>query len=191
MTVQAVVAGRNFGGMNTSIRRPLVPEDLHRNGNAASRSFWRGITSTVMAVLEGRQEPPEKFCQRAWSHDREAAQWATRAATTPATSATMADLRTIGVGPVLVSLAPASAAASLQANALQLDFTRVYQNLIPRIDTAPTATWVGEAGAANMLQPVLGSVLVGPVKKLLFGCALTAARCRSRNPTVRQRKVTA
>jgi hypothetical protein len=78
-----------------------------------------------------------------------------------------------GFGPY-VSLAPLSAAAALYPNCLQLSFDGgVNTNVIPKVTTPPTATWISEGSPSTIVQSVYGTVQVGPPRKLLFGAAVT------------------
>jgi hypothetical protein len=91
---------------------------------------------------------------------------------TTTTSGWAADLARISYTP-LPLLTPASAAGRLAAAALPLEFDRVQQTLVPRINTPPIGTWVAENSPHAMVQAVLGSVLCGPPRKILFGAVIT------------------
>ena len=154
-------------------RIPLRP-DYSAAVTANSRSFWRGMTAHVLGAL--RNESSDDIVDRGWHNDT-AAKLVARAASTPANSTTSGwakELAPIGITSLITTFAPASAAARLFASCAQLDFQGVSQIIVPKITTPPTGTWVGEGAAAAMVQPVIGNVLIGPPRKLLFGAACTA-----------------
>jgi hypothetical protein len=150
----------------------LRPDYTAATGNHA-RSFWRAWTARALGTIHG--ENPEQIIKRAWGAD-ESALLISRAV--PATASTTAsgwgsDLLAVAATGTLPILAPASAAAALFARCLQLDFTGVHQTMVPRVQTAPTATWTAEGAPSAMLQPVLASVVCGPLRKVLFGTAVS------------------
>jgi HK97 family phage major capsid protein len=156
--------------MNTPI--PVRPAYTEAR-SSQSKSFWRACYGSVIGTLT--KENPQKIVERSWGRD-ETAQMITRAVSAPAnttTSGWASDVVPIGLANFLVTLAPASVAARLYQSCVHVDFNDVNQVLIPKITTAPTGTWVAEGSAASMTQPVYGSVVVGPARKLLFGAACT------------------
>ena len=150
--------------------RPRVQPDYSAYPAATTKSFWRGVTAHALGTI--KTEDPETIIERAWKGDNAAKIIARGVAQLPAATTGMGfhDILPIGTG---VTLAPAAAAARLYQNAVQLDFTGVNQILVPKLVTPPTAAWVAEGSSASMVQPVLGSVVVGPLKKILFGAACT------------------
>jgi hypothetical protein len=149
---------------------PLRPDYSGVRASTA-KSFWRGLTAIALATI--RKQDPEDVVARAWGRD-EVAGLVTRAATSPASSGSPWGLELpISTASLLVTLAPASAAAKLQAAAVPLDFTGVNIIVVPNVTTAPTGTWVAEGSSVKIVQPVYGSQLIGPPKKLLFGAGFT------------------
>ena len=144
----------------------LKPSDW----GAARSSFWRAMTARVIGTA--LQENPENVVRRHWGTN-ESVLRIVRAATSPDTQATQQAIVPIGDYGVLPILAPASAAAALDADCLQINFGNASSVVIPKINTAPVGQWTAEGSASAMLQPVFGSVVVGPLKKLLFGAACT------------------
>jgi hypothetical protein len=139
-----------------------------------SKSFWRGITANVLDTL-ANEGNPAAIIDRAWPGD-ESAKAISRAVKLPATttSAEAQPLVPIAITDLLPTLAPAAAATRLYQNAVQLDFGTANIMLVPKITTMPTGTWIAEGSATDMVQPVLGSVTIGPPRKLLFGAAATS-----------------
>src|SRR5207249_4717992 len=108
--------------MNTVTRsRPYFPSE--NLAESQTKSFWRAMTATVIGTL--RQENPEKIIERAWRDETALA--ITRAATSPMTTATGADLLPIGVAGFLAGLAGPSAAAALFQRCVRLNFDGVHQ----------------------------------------------------------------
>jgi hypothetical protein len=139
--------------------------------STASKSFWRAVTAQALGTL--RREDPIKIAEKTWKRD-EAVALITRATSAVANTTTVgwgAELAAISVGNVLHTLAPASAASRLQQKCVAVDFVNVNQVLIPKVTTLPTATWTAEGNPSAIVQPVYGSVLIGPPRKLLFGAA--------------------
>lgn len=127
--------------------------ELTRTTAAANqhRDFWRDIATKAA---------PEK--------------WQTRTAATVATTTTHDTLAPRGVGPV-VNLAPQSVAAKLAAACVAVDFSGVVNVLVQKIVTQNNlVTHIGEGGVAQMVQLAFDPVLIGPLKKFLFGCPITA-----------------
>lgn len=150
-----------------------LTDQIIRSRVTEGASFWRGVTAHVLGTL--RQEDPEQIIERTWRTDA-TARLVFRAASTPATTTSITwaqSLVPIGLYNFLVTLAPASAAAALYRRAVQIDFETINQAVIPKVNTAPTGTWTAEGAPAAMVQPVYGSVVVGPPRKLLFGAACT------------------
>ena len=140
-----------------------------------SRSFWRGVAGHVLGTL--KSENPESIIDRTWRGDENAKYIARGVSSLATTTGTgwAREIAPIGMASnVLVTLAPAAAATRLYENAVQLDFSNVSQIVVPRIVTPPTASWVAETGAADFLQPVIGNVVVGPLKEILIGAAVTS-----------------
>jgi hypothetical protein len=146
----------------------------HTRSVAVARSYWRGVCASVLGAA--LREPAEQIVARNWRGD-ETARYHARAATSPAStgeSGWAADLTGLVTTP-LALFAPSAAISKLAANALNVTIPPgAHQAAIPLVVTPPTATWVSEGSPGAMVQPVLGSVIFGPLHKLLYGCAVTA-----------------
>ena len=135
------------------MQQPPRLSELTRSVAASNqyKAFWRDIATKAA---------PEK--------------WQTRTATTVATTTTHDTLTPRGVGGV-VNLAPASVAAKLSAACVPVDFTGVVSVLVQKLITQNNlVTHIGEGGVAQMVQLAFDPVLIGPLKKFLFGCPITA-----------------
>jgi Phage capsid family len=118
------------------MRPALVPEDLHRNGDLRRResttALMRACLVRALAVTN-KQLDPIKHCAARYPSDK-LAQFITRAAQAPATTATTgwaAELAQSVVADYLTGLGPVSAAAEIFAQALGLTFDRAGQVRIP------------------------------------------------------------
>jgi hypothetical protein len=150
-------------------RRPLVPEDLVRNGAAKSRSVARMLAAVALSSL--LKEPAIKIAERNWPNDSMAATL-TRAAVTPTTAASVP---TVGKFSFLSGLAPQSAATRLFAICQRVDMAGVYQLSVPAATTSPQPIFVAEGSPFPMSQAVIGlPTLIGPVKKMMLGTAVTS-----------------
>lgn len=143
---------------------------MNNTSSNQAKAFWRATTARVLGTA--LQENPEDIICRHWGSN-ESVLRLTRAATTPDTTTTAQALAAIGTYGVLPILAPASAAAALDADCLQINFGNASTVVIPKINTAPVAQWTAEGSASAMVQPVYSSIVVGPLKKILFGAAVT------------------
>src|SRR5262249_5002148 len=70
-------------------------------------------------------------------------------------------------------LAPASASARLLSAVQSLDMTGVTTISVPLLPTRPTALFVGEGKPGPVVQLAFGSVVLGPVKKILIITSMT------------------
>src|SRR5712675_552576 len=120
--------------------RPLVPEDVHRNGNRAAaqrrtsvNAVMRACAARALGALhKGRLDPVEHTRAR-WPDDR-LAQFVVKAAASPAMhdqATWAAELSHSVVADFIAALAPASAAADLFAKGLQLGFDQAGQVRVP------------------------------------------------------------
>jgi hypothetical protein len=114
---------------------------------------------------------PLDIVERAHPNDHAAA-LITRAASSPTTTTTGADLLGQLSGSFLSGLAPQSAAARLFSQCVQLDFSGVYQFSIPYASTSPAPVFVGEGLPFPVAQAVLNRVFIGPVNKMLLAVGI-------------------
>ena len=136
---------------------------------SSTRTVARVCASVFLANKQG--ESPVKFVQRNFPDDADA-EWLTRAATTPTSTAT--GLAATVTAPFLRALAPVSAATRLFSRAMQLDFDGVYQYLVPTYSSAaPIPIFVGEGAPFPVVDAMLTNATVGPTKKILLGSAVT------------------
>ena len=136
---------------------------------SSTRTVARVCASVLLANKQG--ESPVKFVQRNFPDDADA-EWLTRAATTPTSTAT--GLAATVTAPFLRALAPVSAATRLFSRAMQLDFDGVYQYLVPTYSSAaPIPIFVGEGAPFPVVDAMLTNATVGPTKKILLGSAVT------------------
>ena len=138
--------------------------------SSQSRSIQRALAAEAIFALT--QEPPHKIIARAWPNDHLAGAL-TREATTQATTGTNADLLATLRFSFLSGLAPQSAAVKLFARAMKLDFSGVYTASIPYAATRPEGAWVGEGQPFPVKSGTIGTAIIGPVRKLMLGRAVT------------------
>ena len=113
------------------MNRPLVPEDLIRNGNAERRVWHRVLAALVIANREHAE--PAAVLKAEWPEDRRAME-VLKAATSP-TSTTSAGALLLNVVEVYRSLAPSSAALDLLSRGLVVDLTGLNSVLLPNLGT--------------------------------------------------------
>jgi hypothetical protein len=141
---------------------------VNRNGTARSRSLHRAIAAMALGVLTKQQ--PIKLIEQVFPSDHLAGA-ITRAATSPTSTTTGADLLG-GLGASFLSgIAPASAASRLFALCTRLNFDGVHQFSIPYPATTPPPVFVGEGLAMPVAQGTIQRVIVGPVRKMLVAIA--------------------
>ena len=156
----------------TAITKPFLPPTRAEAASSQAKSYWRAMTAQI------QMRPGQSFAQtmeRLWGRE-EAERYTsiTRAASTVATTGNTNVILPISIIGSLPIIAPRSASAVLAEKCLSLDFTGVNQAMIPSITTPPTGTFIAEGSPLSIVQPVFGSVLVGPPRKILFGAAVTA-----------------
>jgi hypothetical protein len=139
------------------------------SGTARTESIHRALAA--IAVSQITRERPVDILERSCSSDH-AAGLIVRAASSPTTTATGADLLGHLSGSFLSGLAPQSAAARLFAQCVQLDFSGVYQFSIPLATTSPAPVFVGEGLPFPVAQAVINRVLIGPVCKMLLAVGI-------------------
>jgi hypothetical protein len=130
--------------------RPLVPEDIHRNGTAGARSLVRAAIATAQRTLDGGVQPPD-YLRRRWADDPRAA-LVLRAASSPAMTTTTGWAAEIAHAVVsfLGLLVPVSAGAELLGRGLQLRFDGVASISLPTIS-------LGQAGFVGQGKPIRSS----------------------------------
>jgi Phage capsid family len=116
--------------------RPLVPEDLYRNGAARQReaatALMRAVLCRSLAVINKQLDPAKHVAAR-YPTDR-LAQFLTRASSAPATTTGTgwaAELAQSVVADYLAGLGPVSAAAEIFGQALNLTFDRAARVTLP------------------------------------------------------------
>jgi hypothetical protein len=142
---------------------------LAGNGAAKTKSLYRALAAMALGQL--LRERPLDILERAYPNDHAAA-LITRAASSPTTTTTGADLLGQLSGSFLSGLAPQSAAARLFAQCVQLDFSGVYQFFIPYASTSPAPVFVGEGLPFPVAQGVLDAAVIGPVHKMLLAVGI-------------------
>jgi hypothetical protein len=134
--------------------RPLVPEDLHHNGNASLRSLSRAAVVIGRGALEPADpRATERFVvRRGWDDDRIAG-YLTRAAVAPATTTSTGwakELATVSTA-FLAAMIPASAGADLLSRALRVTFGQAASLTLPTM--APgVASFISESSAIPVEQ---------------------------------------
>jgi hypothetical protein len=148
------------------MRNPvIVPED-RGNGHADRQSFCRALAVRTIHKLS-RERPWDIVRRAGWTDDHRL----TRAPVSPATSPVTGVSQT-HVGNLLL-IAPQSAAAKLFAECMRLDFTGLYEIVVPYAASHATPQFVGEAMPINVVRSPTASTTVGPVKKLTFITSFT------------------
>jgi hypothetical protein len=145
--------------------RPLVPEDLRRNGHAARErsvaSLTRACIATGRAALDKSMRPAE-FARRTWGDDR-TTELVLRAAVSPATLAGNPALAHVAVA-FLETLLPMSAGADLLQRGIGLNFAGSASISVPAI-ALPNADFVGEGQAIPVvIEPTSPGPTLAPRK---------------------------
>jgi hypothetical protein len=150
-----------------------VPEDLGRDVVVAEqcRAWTRALTSIAIAGL--RKQAAETFTKAAWPNDTQALTL-TKAAVDPLSTATGTALMPTITGAFLSGIAPQSAAVQLFRHALQLDFSNVHQFFFPRGSLTPQPIFIGEGQPMPMVKLTTTGTIVGPIKKIMIGSAVTS-----------------
>jgi Phage capsid family len=149
--------------------RPLVPEDLARNGlavrNGTLRSLTRACISHLMAASDGGKSYPHDIAESTWPTDRDC-HFIVKAATSPTTTTTAPSLLRTLSADFLNSLAPVSAGSALLQRGLTLSFANGAAVIrIPRIlASADSADFVGEGAAFPVQQLSVGITELSPRK---------------------------
>src|SRR5262245_561000 len=156
--------------MTATVRRPLVPEDLHRSDYRAAtrRSLIRSFAATTLASLRGQRNPADLLTE-AWPDDH-VAEILLKAATAPTSSSSFPAAEGLAG---LVLLAPSSAALRLFETQLRLTLGQNATVRVPSVATPPVAVFVPELSPGPVLQGVLGAASLGPTKKILILAAIT------------------
>jgi hypothetical protein len=134
--------------------RPLVPEDLGRNGRG--RRSYTSLARACLATARAKLEPngsPARIAERSFARDEEAG-LILRAATSPTSTTSEPELLQALIADVL--LGATGAAGQLLARALRLDFGRNWTVSLPTLITDPNhAAWVTEAAAIPFAAPAI------------------------------------
>jgi hypothetical protein len=137
---------------------------------AERKSLIRACHVIEMACRD-KQNPrnPETLARTLYPGDADTLA-ITKAAQTPTGTDSFPGLQTMRVLPML---APASASARLLSSVTTLDLQGISTISVPVLSTVPTAIFVGERQPAPVVQAGVGSVVLGPAKKVLILTALT------------------
>jgi hypothetical protein len=153
-------------------RPPLVPEDRNSSAvaRAEARAIWRMCAAHVLTRIHGGR--PQQFAERQWPEDQRT-HFLTRAATSPdSTTGSASALSITKVSPLLL-IAPGSAVARLLDKGAKFSLDGISQVSVPHVATHPVPLWVQEGSPIPIVQPGLGSSVVGPVRKLSFGVVVS------------------
>ena len=171
--------------------KPLVPEDLARNGHArrerAATSLARAVLAEARSTFEmNRVGAAARIVKSAWPDDRRALALVTRAASAPAMTTTTgwaAELAITRIEDALAPFGPLSVGAQLLQRGTVLSFAGIHAITVPGISTASGAftSFVGEGAPIPVRQMVTSSgVAFGP-KKLATLFVLTREMIESSN----------
>jgi hypothetical protein len=150
------------------MRTPVVvPEDRDRNGFAERRSVQRVLAAKALATA--RKLNAADILRAAWPGDGQAAMLL-KAASPPLTTGDYPQIQTTAM---LRNLAPSSAALKLFADSLQIDLGGITSVSVPHIAPAPLAVFIGEGQPMPLLNYTVGKTTVGPMRKILFGIAVS------------------
>ena len=156
--------------MNAPARQgiPLRP-DPGALFSSERRSFVRACTSLALATKH--RQRPDVILGKQWPDDSVAPR-VLKAAQTPTTSGGFPALQTMQVLPLL---APQAASARLLALATPVDLAHANTVRVPYIgqNGRPVVPFVEEGKPMPVVDLTTSGIVIGPVKKLLIGSALT------------------
>jgi hypothetical protein len=141
---------------------------LPPSGGYSPKSVSRMLTAVALGPL--LKESPIKIVSRSWPRDA-MAETLVRAAVTPTTAASVP---TMGKFAFLSGLAPQSAAVRLFAHCQRVDMAGVYELHVPAATTSPVPVFIGEGAPMPMKEAVIAPTIIGPVKKMMLGTAVTS-----------------
>ena len=152
--------------MNAPI--PLRP-DPGALASSQRCSFVRA--ATAMALASKNRQRPDAILGKAWPDDSVAPR-ILKAAQTPTTSTGFPAMQAMRVLPML---APQAASARLLGLASSVDLAHVATVRVPYIGATgrPVVPFIEEAKPMPVVDLTTSGIVVGPVKKLLIGSALT------------------
>ena len=137
--------------------RPIVPEDLNRNGRAVSTAFTRAVLAQARASF-GPERNAARVAQKLWPNDRQAMDFiTTRGASTVATTAGAtwaAPLTSTGIADLLPILAPAAAGPALLQRAIPVALERHATITVPGMPLDDAADPVHRRGRADPGAPI-------------------------------------
>lgn len=150
--------------------RALVPEDLSRSARQLERHRTLHRVIGAHAIAAVTKTAPEHVAAKAWPNDN-----ATKAAVDITDTVNAVAYAPTVNSNALTGIAPTSAAARLFENdrTIRLDFRGVHIYAIPRGSLIPVPIFIGEGKPMPMSQVALDPTLVGPVRKILLGTAIT------------------
>lgn len=136
--------------------RPIVPEDLNRNGRAVSTAFTRAVLAQARASF-GPERNAARVAQKLWPNDRQAMDFiTTRGASTVATTAGAtwaAPLTSTGIADLLPILAPAAAGPALLQRAIPVALERHATITVPGMPlTMPPIPFTAEGAPIPVRQ---------------------------------------
>jgi hypothetical protein len=167
-------------GMNEHARTrqgiPFAPDrDAYTRANRDS--LVRSLTAQVLTSLRGRGRAAEVI-EEAWPSDH-LAQLLLRSATSPTSTTSFPQAAGLAG---MVLLAPQSAALRLFQTQTILSIGEFSTIRIPGIGTPPTAPFVGEMAPAPLVQGVLNTATLGPLRKIMLLAGVTE-EMEQANPT--------
>ena len=152
--------------------RPLVPEDLHRR--SSFETLVRATTAFLRAHI--RKIEPERAFKQMYSDDR-IGLMVLRAATAPATTTNAnwaGPIAHATVSQTVVEMASVSAAASLIAAGMRLNFDRFATIHAPGrlVDGSDAGTWVAEGAPVSVrVQRITAGTTLSPCKLVVINAA--------------------
>lgn len=153
-----------FCGMNHIRRRPLVPEDWHRNGRNGT-PLIRAVAAFLAGKVDGLD--PWDFLQRRWPGDRDS-ELILKTATEPATTSSSGWADTLAMTAVadfILGMGAASAGSALLRRGLQLSFGGAAAIQVPGVlAAAGNTSFVGESVAIPVRKFSLDGPILWPKK---------------------------
>jgi hypothetical protein len=134
------------------------------NNPPRAESVHRALAALAIADLTRAR--PADVLERVFPNDHVAG-FIVRAATSPTTTTTGADLLGHLAAAFVSAIAPASAAARLFAECTQLNFAGVHTFSVPFASTSPAPVFIGEGSAIPVAQGTISRMIIGPVRKML------------------------
>jgi hypothetical protein len=148
--------------------KPLVPDDLRRNGQREQRAWLRAIACHALAKVQ--KSLPAQVLRAPWPNDRET-ELILKGPVAPTSTADYPPFDPMGV---FRSLAPGSAAVRLFERSTRLYFAGIHSVKVPMVGGfPPSPIFVGEGAPALNVRWTSAATVVGPVRKILILSATT------------------